>query len=63
MGGGGQFFCVVRWGGGRLGRGGGGVAYAAVETEEAVVAEDVGEGSEHAFGSIGGSCLEPYLRW
>ena len=38
-----------------------GEAYAVVETEEGVIAEDVHEGAEHAFGAIGGAGLEADL--
>jgi hypothetical protein len=38
-----------------------GEAYAVVEAEERVVAEDVEEGVEHAFRAIGGTSLEADL--
>jgi len=54
--------------GGRLGGwlglgvcGGMGEAYAVVEAEERVVAEDVEKGVEHAFRAIGGTSLEADL--
>lgn len=41
--------------------GGMGEAYAVVEAEERVVAEDVEKGVEHAFRAIGGASLEADL--
>lgn len=39
-----------------------GEIYATVEAEEAVVAEDMDEGVEHAARAIGGACLEADLN-